>query len=53
MFGIATNKAGMCQAFPDVCKTPAPPAPPFAIPYTNIAKMNQANAGNCSQKVLI
>ncbi|MGH0035850.1 MAG: PAAR-like domain-containing protein [Myxococcota bacterium] len=53
MFPIATNKAGMCQAFPDTCKTPAPPGPPVPIPYPNIANMNQANAGTCSAKVLI
>ena len=53
MFGVSTNKSGTCLAFPDVCKTPAPPAPPIPIPYPNTAQMNQANAGTCSQKVLI
>lgn len=39
----ASNKAGgQCFAFPDVCLTPAPPAPPVPIPYPNIGMVNQA-----------
>lgn len=35
---VHASSAGMSQAFPDVCKTPAPPAPsPVPIPYPNIA----------------
>lgn len=30
------------MAFPDVCKTPAPPAPPVPIPYPNTGMLNQA-----------
>lgn len=33
---------GIAFAFPDVCKTPAPPAPPVPIPYPNIAQLDQA-----------
>ena len=33
---------GISQIFPDVCKTPAPPAPPVPIPYPNIAKSSDA-----------
>lgn len=33
---------GISQAFPDVCKTPAPPAPPVPIPYPNIAMSSDA-----------
>ncbi len=33
---------GIAFAFPDVCKTPAPPAPPIPIPYPNIADLSQA-----------
>ncbi len=29
--------AGQSMAFPDVCLTPAPPAPPIPIPYPNIS----------------
>ncbi len=34
---------GVAFAFPDVCKTPAPPGPPVPIPYPNIAQLNQAS----------
>lgn len=34
----ACQLGGTCFAFPDVCKTPAPPAPaPIPIPYPNVA----------------
>ena len=33
---------GIAFAFPDVCKTPAPPAPPVPIPYPNVADLSQA-----------
>jgi hypothetical protein len=36
MFGN-TQMGGMDMAFPDVCLTPAPPAPPVPLPYPNIA----------------
>jgi hypothetical protein len=32
-----TQMGGMDTGFPDVCLTPAPPAPPVPIPYPNIA----------------
>ena len=32
-----TQLMGMDLGFPDVCLTPAPPAPPIPIPYPNIA----------------
>ena len=35
MFAV-TKAGGQCMAMPDVCKTPAPPAPPIPIPYPNI-----------------
>ncbi len=35
---VHQNSNGVTIAFPDVCKTPAPPAPlPVPIPYPNIA----------------
>lgn len=39
MFPASTKKkkGGISIAFPDVCKTPAPPAPFVPIPYPNIA----------------
>ena len=37
---------GVTIAFPDVCKTPAPPAPPIPIPYPNIAKSSDTSKGS-------
>jgi hypothetical protein len=34
---VHKSSSGINQAFPDVCKTPAPPGPPLPIPYPNIA----------------
>ena len=53
MFPASTKEGGQCFAFPDVCKTPAPPAPFVPIPYPNIAMGNQADGGSCSSKVKI
>ncbi len=53
MFPASTNGGGQCFAFPDVCKTPAPPAPFVPIPYPNIAMGTQASGGSCSSKVKI
>ncbi len=37
---------GITQAFPDVCKTPAPPSPsPIPIPYPNIAMSSDTAQG--------
>jgi hypothetical protein len=41
---------GITTAFPDVCKTPAPPAPPIPIPYPNIAKSSDAAKGASTVK---
>jgi hypothetical protein len=35
---VHASSNGVTIAFPDVCKTPAPPAPFVPIPYPNIAK---------------
>ena len=53
MFPATTNGGGQCMAFPDVCKTPAPPAPFVPIPYPNIGMCNQAKGSTCSSKVKI
>ncbi|HUG40002.1 MAG TPA: DUF4150 domain-containing protein [Longimicrobiales bacterium] len=47
MRGIAhKGSGGMSIAFPDVCKTPAPPAPsPIPIPYPNIGKASDTSGG--------
>lgn len=51
MFAASLEK-GICNAMPDVCKTPAPPAPaPVPMPYPNIAQLPMATGA--STKVLI
>jgi uncharacterized Zn-binding protein involved in type VI secretion len=50
MFAV-TKQNGQCMAMPDVCKTPAPPAPPIPIPYPNIAMPMMGNPA--TMKVLI
>lgn len=50
--GVAhKGSGGMSIAFPDVCKTPAPPAPPIPIPYPNIAKSSDTTGGPTKVKV--
>lgn len=51
MFPASTKGGGMCFAMPDVCLTPAPPAPPVPIPYPNLAQCAQATG--VSTKVMI
>jgi hypothetical protein len=41
---------GMSMAFPDVCKTPAPPAPPIPIPYPNMGKASDTTGGPTTVK---
>ncbi|MFO0548762.1 MAG: PAAR-like domain-containing protein [Polyangiaceae bacterium] len=53
MFPVATAGGGSCSAFPDTCKTPAPPAPPVPTPYPNMGNLTQANRGTASKKVKI
>jgi hypothetical protein len=46
MRGIAhKGSGGMSIAFPDVCKTPAPPAGPIPIPYPNIGMASDTSKG--------
>lgn len=42
IFPGSTKGGGQCLAVPDVCLTPAPPAPPVPIPYPNTGMVNQA-----------
>lgn len=42
---VHASSNGVTVAFPDVCKTPAPPAPPIPIPYPNIAKSSDTAQG--------
>ncbi len=47
---VHKDSGGITQAFPDVCKTPAPPAPPIPIPYPNIAMSSDTSSGTSSVK---
>ncbi|MFK5947443.1 MAG: DUF4150 domain-containing protein [Methylococcales bacterium] len=38
----SSKGGGQCLAFPDVCLTPAPPAPPIPVPYPNTGMVNQS-----------
>ena len=42
---VHAGSNGVSIAFPDVCKTPAPPAPFVPIPYPNIAKSADTSKG--------
>jgi hypothetical protein len=42
---VNEDSNGVTIAFPDVCKTPAPPAPFVPIPYPNIAKSGDTAKG--------
>lgn len=42
---VHAGSNGISIAFPDVCKTPAPPAPFVPIPYPNIAKSGDTAKG--------
>jgi len=48
---VHAGSSGMAMAFPDVCKTPAPPAPPIPIPYPNIAQSSDTADGSSTVKV--
>jgi hypothetical protein len=52
IFPASTNGAGMCFAFPDVCKTPSP-AGPVPIPYPNITQCATIKGSTASSKVKI
>ena len=43
---------GKVLAFPDICWTPAPPAPPIPVPYPNIARSTNKTAAKPGTKVV-
>jgi uncharacterized Zn-binding protein involved in type VI secretion len=45
------SSGGMSMVFPDVCKTPAPPAGPIPIPYPNIGQASDTSNGTKKVKV--
>jgi Domain of unknown function (DUF4150) len=47
---VHASSNGISTAFPDVCKTPAPPAPFVPIPYPNIAQSSDTAQGASSVK---
>ena len=51
MFPVSTKAGGQCFAFPDVCKTPAPPAPFVPVPYPNIAMCSDASGASSKVKI--
>ena len=48
---VHAGSNGISIAFPDVCKTPAPPAPPIPIPYPNISKSSDTAKGSKKVKM--
>lgn len=48
---VHKSSNGIFTAFPDVCKTPAPPAPPIPIPYPNIAQSSDTAKGSKKVKI--
>lgn len=47
---VHASSNGVCMGFPDVCKTPAPPAPFVPIPYPNIAMSKDTAQGSTTVK---
>ncbi len=48
---VHKSSTGIATSVPDVCKTPAPPAPPVPIPYPNIAKSSDTDKGSKKVKM--
>ena len=48
---VHASSSGIATGFPDVCKTPAPPAPPIPIPYPNIAQSSDTAKGSSTVKI--
>jgi hypothetical protein len=48
---VTQDSNGVTIAFPDVCKTPMPPAGPVPIPYPNIARSSDTAKGSKKTQV--
>jgi hypothetical protein len=48
---VHADSGGILMALPDVCLTPAPPAPPIPIPYPNIAQSQDTSGGSSTVKM--
>jgi hypothetical protein len=46
----STKQSGTALAVPDVCKVPAPPAPPIPTPFPNTGMLNQAKSTSSKVK---
>src|SRR5436853_3924523 len=53
IFPATTNGGGTGLSFPDVCKVPAPPAPPIPTPFPNTGQCADAKGDSCTSKVKI
>ena len=42
---VHASSNGITTALPDVCNTPAPPAPPIPIPYPNVGQASDTSSG--------
>lgn len=47
---VHAGSTGIAMSFPDVCKTPAPPAPFVPVPYPNIAQSGDTSQGSTTVK---
>jgi len=47
---VHAGSSGILMCMPDVCLTPAPPAPPIPIPYPNIAQSSDTASGSTTVK---
>ncbi len=49
--GVHKDSQGVISAFPDVCKTPSPPAGPVPVPYPNTAMSSDSKEGSKKVKM--
>jgi len=52
MLPASSKGGGMCQGMPDICKVPAPPAPPIPTPFPNLGQMATASK-TCAKVKLV
>ncbi len=52
MFPGSSKMGGECFAFPDVCKTPAPPGSPVPVAYPNTGMCMQATKASSKVKFM-
>jgi hypothetical protein len=51
-FPAASKGGGMAVGFPDVCKVPAPPAPPVPTPFPNMAQVSSSTGTVSKVKIV-